>query len=602
MANFDNENKPSYTEDIDSKKVNNENYVNEDRTDALDDEQRIKVLSPTMLVLKRFFRNKLAIAGLIIITFMFLFAFLGGLISPYGETERFYKEEEMMKDYASGSYNREYKFDYRDASSFPTSARAQFVLALNKGQTTFEADNHSYYIVSVSDKFHKIAELVPVAEGVTRIGDKLVYKVVDGFEMTEDLETEILNHMREGKTQFNLEGKTYVIKSAGRTSVVSVATDVAIASQTIYDAFTQGTVFNYDFKLNAETAFNTEDIDTFTANGETFRFEEDDVAYLIYKVDGDNEIAYAQASNFIVTQDPSLSDIFLTIEFKHDFKEAVEARETRFVSLDAKGVETEFRIDYKDNEYQVKNLQVATVLKSYSSPSKKHWLGTDTNGMDILTRLMYGGRVSLIIGFIVVIIEIIIGIVLGGIAGYFSGWLDNLIMRIVDIFNCIPSIPLIIIIGAIMDQQRVDERQRILWLMIIMGILGWPGIARMVRGQILSLREQEFMIATEATGISVPRRIFKHLVPNVIPQLIVIATMGLGGIILTESTLSFLGIGVKFPYASWGNIINDVNDIHVLTNYWYVWIPAGFLILITVMGFNFIGDGLRDAFDPKMKR
>lgn len=238
----------------------------------------------------------------------------------------------------------------------------------------------------------------------------------------------------------------------------------------------------------------------------------------------------------------------------------------------------------------------------YSKPDSEHWLGTDKDGMDILTRLMYGGRVSLMIGFIVVAIETLIGVVLGGIAGYFGKWIDNLIMRVVDIFNCIPSIPLIIILGAMMDQQKVDAKIRIIWLMVIMGLLGWPGIARMVRGQILSLREQEFMIAAEATGISVTRRIFKHLVPNVIPQLIVLATMGLGGIILTESTLSFLGIGVKYPYASWGNIISDVTNLHVMRNYWFVWIPAGFLILITVMGFNFIGDGLRDAFDPKMKR
>jgi peptide/nickel transport system permease protein len=222
--------------------------------------------------------------------------------------------------------------------------------------------------------------------------------------------------------------------------------------------------------------------------------------------------------------------------------------------------------------------------------------------MDIMTRLMYGGRVSLMIGFVVVILEIIIGVILGGIAGYFGKWVDTLIMRIVDIMYCIPSLPLYIILGAIMDFMKVDPRFRIVMLMFILAILSWPGIARMVRGQILSLREQEFMIATEALGISVPRRIFKHLVPNVIPQLTVIATMSLGDVILVEATLSFLGLGVKFPLASWGNIINAVNDIHVMTTYWFVWIPAGLLILITVLGFNFIGDGLRDAFDPKMKR
>ena len=153
-----------------------------------------------------------------------------------------------------------------------------------------------------------------------------------------------------------------------------------------------------------------------------------------------------------------------------------------------------------------------------------------------------------------------------------------------------------------LDGMRVDPQIRMLYLMLILGFLGWPGIARLVRGQILSLREQEFMTATEACGISVSRRIFRHLIPNVIPQLIVNCTMSLGATIITEATLSFLGLGVKFPFASWGNIMNDVSNSYVLTSYWFIWIPAGICLMLTVLGFNFVGDGLRDAFDPKMKR
>ena len=175
-------------------------------------------------------------------------------------------------------------------------------------------------------------------------------------------------------------------------------------------------------------------------------------------------------------------------------------------------------------------------------------------------------------------------------------------MRIVDIFYCIPSTPLIIILGSAMDGMQVDPQIRMIYLMLLLGFLGWPGIARLVRGQILYLREQEFMTATEATGVRVSRRIFRHLVPNVIPQLIVDATLSLGGTILTEATRSFLGLGVKFPFASWGNIINDANNTFVMTHYWFIWIPAGVCLLVTVLGFNFVGDGLRDAFDPRMKR
>ena len=229
-------------------------------------------------------------------------------------------------------------------------------------------------------------------------------------------------------------------------------------------------------------------------------------------------------------------------------------------------------------------------------------MGTDANGMDLLARLMYGGRISLLIGFVVIAIELAIGIVVGGVAGFFGGWVDNLLMRLVDVIYCIPSIPLYLILGSIMDMYRVSPTTRIYMLCIIISIIGWVSIARIIRGQILSLREQEFMLAAEAAGLSVRRRIFKHLIPNVIPQLVVFATMGIGDVILTEAALSFLGLGIKYPAASWGSIINAVNDSYVLTNFPFVWIPAGTFILLTVLAFNFIGDGLRDAFDPKMKR
>ena len=153
-----------------------------------------------------------------------------------------------------------------------------------------------------------------------------------------------------------------------------------------------------------------------------------------------------------------------------------------------------------------------------------------------------------------------------------------------------------------LDHLKVGATARLFLLMVVIGLLGWTGIARVVRGQILSLREQDFMIATEATGIRTSRRIFRHLVPNVMPLLIVNATMGLGSVILLEATLGFLGLGVKYPMASWGSIINQATDMHVMTTAWWIWIPAGALILTTVLGFNFVGDGLRDAFDPKMKR
>ena len=265
--------------------------------------------------------------------------------------------------------------------------------------------------------------------------------------------------------------------------------------------------------------------------------------------------------------------------------------------------DTELKITQKDTgEYVINCDQIIYKIDMYASPSLQHLLGTDGDGFDVLARIMYGGRISLMVGFVVVFLECFLGIIMGGLAGYYGGWVDNLIMRLVDVFYCLPSMPIMIILGAMMDAMRMDTYVRLIVMMAALGLMGWAGVARLVRGQILSLREQEFMVATEATGIRVNARIFRHLVPNVMPQLIVIATMGVGGTILTESTLSFLGLGVKHPLATWGTIINSVSSASAMAHYAFIWIPVGLLICLTVIAFNFVGDGLRDAYDPKAKR
>ncbi len=244
----------------------------------------------------------------------------------------------------------------------------------------------------------------------------------------------------------------------------------------------------------------------------------------------------------------------------------------------------------------------SAILNAKSLPSLAHPLGTNESGQDVLTRLMYGGRISLMVGFVVVIVEMLLGVTMGGIAGYYGGKVDMVIMRLVEMFVSIPFIPLMLIISSLLISLKVSPQDKIYYTMFIMGIIYWAGVARMVRGQILSLREMEYMQAAEATGIRTSRKIFRHLVPNVMPVIIVMATMDLGGVILMESTMSFLGIGVGMPYASWGNMVQSVNDNVIMRNFMNIWVPPGLCILLVVLAFNFVGDGLRDAFDPKMKR
>lgn len=563
---------------------------------ALDDEQRVKVLSPGMLVAKRFFRNKLAVAGLVILVAMFLFSFIGGMVSPYNESQVFRKTDHVWKDYAGATYNKSYIFTTANGAEFPAQGQQKFILATNKGNDSFEANDVTYGLEQKGEDYWAIYSSESLATVLTLKG-KSTYKQVGNTEITDEIKEGYEEAVANDANTFEVDGTTYTIEKAGRENQITISGEVAFATKKVFSAATNDAEMGFDFQQAALDAIEVGDA-SFEYDGATYELTttEKETSTEVVK---DGEV-YATVSNLLVS--PQAKGVFLSLSFKEAVEQAIADKASTFTAVNEAGEEETYQLQTKNTQYVVRSQKATTVNDTYSGPSKKHWLGTDGNGMDMLTRLMYGGRISLMIGFVVIIIEGIIGILIGGVSGYFGGWVDTILMRVVDVVICIPAMPLYIIIGSVMDYYKIDPRIRIYALCAILGIVGWPGIARMVRGQILSLREQEFMVATEATGVRISRRIFRHLIPNVIPQLIVIATMGLGDVILMEATLSFLGIGVKFPYASWGNIVNAVNDVYVLTNFWFVWIPAGFLILLTVLGFNFVGDGLRDAFDPKMKR
>lgn len=240
-------------------------------------------------------------------------------------------------------------------------------------------------------------------------------------------------------------------------------------------------------------------------------------------------------------------------------------------------------------------IQTTNLAGKDLSPNSNHYLGTDLIGRDLFTRLFYAGRISLGVALAVVFIECVIGVVLGSLSGFYGGIVDAVIMRIAEIFMSFPFMIITITIVAVFGNS-------VFTLILVLALLSWPSIARIVRGQILTLREMEYMEACEALGISDVRRIFKHLLPNVLAYVIVYATLGMASVILVETSLSFLGLGVSPPTPTWGNMIQEARNMLIIQHKWWYWIPPGICIFISVMCFNILGDGMRDAIDPKMKR
>jgi oligopeptide transport system permease protein len=234
------------------------------------------------------------------------------------------------------------------------------------------------------------------------------------------------------------------------------------------------------------------------------------------------------------------------------------------------------------------------LMNTYLEPSWIHPLGTDSLGRDTMARLMYGGRVSLAIGFVSVLINLSIGVFYGGISGYFGGRIDNLMMRIIDIIYSVPDLLYVILLMVVMGKGGL------LNIVIVLGIVNWMGMARIVRGQILALREQEYVLAARTLGASTSRLMLKHLIPNALGPIIITSALAIPSAIFMEAFLSFIGIGIQPPFASWGSLAAE-GRLNIPSYPYALFFPAA-AIAITMLAFNFVGDGLRDAFDPKMRK
>lgn len=242
--------------------------------------------------------------------------------------------------------------------------------------------------------------------------------------------------------------------------------------------------------------------------------------------------------------------------------------------------------DYTISETDLFNIKMA--------PNSEHILGTDELGRDVFTRLIYGGRVSIVVGVASMTVQLVIGVIMGAIAGYFGGIAEKIIMRIIDVIMCFPFFVIAVSVAAVLGPGVKN-------LIIIIGFLMWPNIARIVRAEILSLKENDYIMSAKAMGLSSFEIIKSHILPNIMSPILVASTLAIANGILTEASLSFLGIGVKLPQPSWGNMLIAAQNIGTLQREWWLWIPAGSLIILMVLSINFVGDGLSDALDPKTR-
>lgn len=233
------------------------------------------------------------------------------------------------------------------------------------------------------------------------------------------------------------------------------------------------------------------------------------------------------------------------------------------------------------------------LLNDLAPPSSEHWLGTDDRGRDVLSRIIWGARVSMSVGFVAVGIALVIGVVLGALAGYYVGWVDMVVLRLIEIVLVFPALFLILTVMAFLEPSIIN-------IMVVIGLTGWPGIARLVRGEFFKQKAQDYVTAARATGLSDGRIIFRHVLPNAINPVFVSATFGVAGAILAESGLSFLGLGVPPPTASWGELLKQARS--EVDHAWWLVVFPGLAVFLTVTAFNLMGEGLRDAMDPRLRQ
>lgn len=604
-----------------------------------------KIVSPGKQAVKNFFRRPLAVVALCVVVGMFLFVFIGPLCMPtYRDDYTSTTQANLKPTLSMRSVPSELKKDVKEISS-----KSFFSVGLsNAGKVyVWGISKLSVLKTDLADipeevKNEKIAHVAAGTDHIVAMSEsgkvyawgnnKLGQYVKDEADLEEQSKNDGIAVMPEELRNGTID-VSHVKKLVCGTQVSAILMD----DGTLYiwgnaktysnlPKFKGKKFYDIDFTLTSVVGVSQDKKTVFTGVAglyDKLKYSMDGGAAAQKLVIGDNTVESLTTTNSSICA--LLSDgttVFGgSIESGTMLQKPAVGRDEKIVKISG-GVGHYVAVTdrgnvlaWGDNTHGQCNISVddasdvyAGAYQTYvteangkmkSAGLKGYVFGTDANGADVFKRIISGGRMTLTIGAVAVIISTIIGIIVGCISGYFGGWIDMLLMRLTEIVSAIPFLPFAMILSALLSRTNVEENVRIFLIMVILGVLSWPGLARIVRGQVLSTRENEYVTAAKAMGVKETKIAFKHILPNVISIIIVSLTLDFAGCMLTESTLSFLGFGVQYPRPTWGNMLNATKTLTIIGNFWWLWVFPGLFLAITTICINIVGDTLRDVLDPK---
>ncbi len=601
-----------------------------------------KIDTPTQVAFKNFFRNKLAVTGLIVFVSIFLFVFIGSNILSFDA----YYNQPVLKDIQPGKGYLKFPSELNGQNIKEITSGVSFSAALTEEGKVYVWGKDIENVLTIPENIKKVIE----TEKVTDIaaGDRHIVILTEdekvygwGYNSFQQTNIDSLleggsseeiscppggcpDSMFEGKPSMIIQNSDIKSVEAGdqTTGILTTKGQLVIWGAVMNNGFDkvpesiQGKIKDFKMSTNAIVVLLEDGtVEVYGVVGAVQKYylpkELTDGSVNVVQIDVSYNNAMAlDDKGKLHMWGPSSYPIMDVPEFASEVLKIQAGREHATVLLADGSVVTWGTDNYGETDMpQVSNVKdvFSDMYQSYTVNEENQltaWgndgfvLGSDNFGRDLLSRLLHGGRVSLTVGAIAVVIEIILGVIVGMIAGFKGGRIDNLLMRMAEIVGSFPFYPLVITLSAMLP-PGTKPQQKLIMIMVILGLTGWTGIARLVRGQILQEREKDFVLAARSLGIKESNIIVRHILPNVMNIVIVQITLGYASSLLSEAGLSFLGFGVPFPYPSWGNMLSDAQSPSVIEKMWWRWVFPGFMVFLTALSVNIIGDGLRDALDPK---